>query len=109
MILVELPKAAIRRVAVTPPGRRQMRPGGATAYMTAFGISHFKLAGAGEADGDFGPRCPQGADHEPKACHELLKCEAKNAREPLCGSLDISLAGRAGWRDWLGDWLLLPN
>ena len=42
-----LSKAAFRRVAVKPPGRRQRRPGGATAYMTPFGVSKAKCGGVG--------------------------------------------------------------
>ena len=52
-----LPKAAIRRVAVPPPGRLCRRPAGVTAYITVFGVSKITLAGAAETEADFGISC----------------------------------------------------
>ena len=55
-----MPKAAIRRVAVTPPGRRQRRPGGATAYMTA--LRNCKMS-----------NCKMGRGAAAKMCKFILK------------------------------------
>ena len=47
-----VPKAAWRRVAVTPPGRPTRRPGDATAYMTLTPWEPLQLRSPGAATAD---------------------------------------------------------